>query len=876
MKKILFLLFFLSVIAASIWFFFIQNSYRNPFIDADPIEAIPTYAPVILEFQDYFLLRHAIAKMPYSEEMSKAFFVKKMSDDFDRIRELFSNNTNHRSLLIESPITASMHLSSQVDMDFLYVFQDKKAVFKLEELLDAFPSKTTVSQGRTVYTITLSNQKNYTIAHSNGLILISKYAYLVENGIKQLSDPSKNLLNNKDYGFSKQSIKNKYQVNVSVLFKNLKVLISPFIKKKAPDYFGFIANQFSIGQWVLDFHEEGVQFVGGINLKNENALLGELAKDVKNSNSAFAKILPKDMAYFYRQSIKDKKEATTQGNLFKEYFQPWMGNEFLVGRTEIYTRKMKSEKFVAMPSTDFKTSQYYLEKLSDSLAVLKSWNYQTYPIRQIALDALPVPFTDEEMFDISNPYYTIIENYVIFAGGGRVLEKWIDQFLTGQTLANHIPFIKMKGRSGQSQIVEGYWNFRNTKRLIDNILVANSESLFEQLQLWEAFPSIGINGRLENNKFSTNGFFYYQKEKEKRTKVKWKSSLLANAHTQPFPIFNDEKGAYDIFIQDEDNQLYSINTSGEENWSLRLDAPIMSEIYAAEFEEDESRWILFNTKNKIYLMDLGGEMKNEFPIRLTSPASNSLLLADFGENDFGIFIACENELLYGFDKNGIPLSGWQSIEGAGLVRQQVQHFQTSNEDFIVVHNIKGDVFSFNKNGFEEMSARNITSYSPAPLCLQLQEDQLVVADKNGDPIELMLNGGENNLLQSGEVKQEIYKYTSADIGGDNLMDYAILDKNNLKIFYRYQDSFQEFGQYNFSTSPSTIFNARSNTMGKSKIGAMDYSLGQIYLFDKKGNLHQDFPLAGTTNFKLVNLYQDDVNMVLVADGDVVVLYELGE
>ncbi|MEM6967576.1 MAG: hypothetical protein AAF573_22620, partial [Bacteroidota bacterium] len=210
------------------------------------------------------------------------------------------------------------------------------------------------------------------------------------------------------------------------------------------------------------------------------------------------------------------------------------------------------------------------------------------------------------------------------------------------------------------------------------------------------------------------------------------------------------------------------------------------------------------------------------------------------------------------------------------IRQPLRHFQTATKDFIIAQNGKGDVFSFNKNGFQEMAARNITNYSPAPLCFQLEENQLVLADKNGDPIELEMDGGENSLLQNGGIKQNIYKYAAADIGGDNACDYTVLDKCNLKIFYRHQGTFKKYGEYDFSTSPSSIFGVRSASMGKSQIGATDRILGQIYLFDKKGNLHPDFPLAGTTTFQLINWYQDDVNMVLVADGDVVVLYELGE
>ena len=72
------------------------------------------------------MLRHEVAKMPYADEMSGAFFVKKMSEDFRIIRQLFAENKNHLQLLLNSPITAGLHLSGKSEVDFLYVLQDEK------------------------------------------------------------------------------------------------------------------------------------------------------------------------------------------------------------------------------------------------------------------------------------------------------------------------------------------------------------------------------------------------------------------------------------------------------------------------------------------------------------------------------------------------------------------------------------------------------------------------------------------------------------------------------------------------------------------------------------------------------------------------------
>ena len=122
-KTIAFLSLFF-IMAFVIWFFFIQSSYRTPFSKVHSIEAIPNNAGIIAEFQNYFLLRYALTNMPYSDELKDVFFVKKMSDDFAYLEKLFANDENHRKLLIENSITASIHLSGTSDADFLYVIND--------------------------------------------------------------------------------------------------------------------------------------------------------------------------------------------------------------------------------------------------------------------------------------------------------------------------------------------------------------------------------------------------------------------------------------------------------------------------------------------------------------------------------------------------------------------------------------------------------------------------------------------------------------------------------------------------------------------------------------------------------------------------------
>ncbi len=823
-------------------------------------------------------MRNALVKMPYADEMSTTFFVKKMSEDFKWMRTLFSNKKEHRQLLLDSPITMSLHLSGKNDAGFLYVIKDDNKVFAYKDILKNYKHSKFKSKGNIVYVVELSDEVKYTFAFYKDLILMSKYSYLVENGMKQLRSPAANLLNDNRIDYKNALTRNEDEVEVVVLFENLKNFSTTFLNQKATQQLEYFSKNISSGKWILKFQEEGVQVVGLLKSTDVNVLLGN---DYSNQiyNSKVQNVLPGNIAYYFRNNImginSESENFEKEEHIFNKYFLPWLGEEWLTGRSEIFTRKMNAEKFFAFHTKDKKLAQHYLQKLSDSVDLVKSWTYQTYPIHQLNINALPIPFSNGEEFLMETPSYAIIDNYVVFSGAPRIIENWIDKHITNQTLAGHIPYLKMKNKARENDVLEFYWNQNKSERLVKNSFIAKDPKTQKQIELWKTFPAIGLNGKWKNDELVFNGYLFFEKEQKESTTIKWRLPLQANAATQPYSVFNTKIGAHQILIQDEDHRLYLINADGVEVWNILLEHPIQSEIKVKQFSEKGKEWIVFNTKEKIHLLDFKGENKTDFPIQLAASATNGLLLADFGGYDNGIFIACSNHFIYGFKEDASPFSGWNALESKGNIEQPLQHFQTENKDYIIALNTEGDIFSFDKNGFKTIEGSNIAFTSSSPLCFQMKNNNdAVIANHKGEPQVIALEGEDISVLQKGKKSQRDLLFAANDFGGSPQTDFVTLENNQLQIFYHHKNKFEASGNYKFSNPQNSIFAVQTKTMNKAMIGTLCKEQSQIYLLDKKGNLHDDFPLAGTTEFELVHLFSDDKKVVLVADGNQVVTYEL--
>ena len=886
MKKGITIITLLAVLGAVYWLFFYQMHFRTPFSDVHPLEAVPQNTSLVLEFENYFQTRSRLAKMPYTNEFESAFFVKKLSEDFGPIRKIFSKTKEHRRLLLYSPLMAALQISTSDDADFLYIIKDEKGVFQLEEVLKQHTYKEFNFKGITVFELYENKKPTITIGYYKGIILLSRYAFLVENGMRQLDNfPSPLITENKFSIFSKKmgaqkSKENKEAaVNVYVLFENLPAFAYPFMNDLFQQRLKGFASLISCAKFGLDFKKDGVDVVGLFDRTDESFVLERFFSKEKNKKSSISNIIPDDIAYLIRADLPSEQTMKLQSpnnkEVYKKYFQPWMHEEWAVGCAKIYTRRIQSEQFILYKMDDFKKAKVHLQQLADEFGELKSTKYQTYPIHQILTDYLPIPILGNEFAYIKNPYFIYIEDYVIFAASQPSLENWIDKYLTNQTLSNHLAFLELDANFETEGNISSYWNTIGTLPLVKSFLKPSiSGEVRSQIESLSKMQPIGFQLDVKDDFISTVGFFNYKERVEKEVAHLWKTKLDHEIITPPMIHFNEKTEDHQVLIQASDFKLYALNSSGEILWNVLLEDSICSEVVAMDIFQEGEKHYIFNTKKNIVILNFEGKAVHNFPLPLPAEASNGMRIVDFGENEYAFFVGCKNKNVYGYDVNGIPIVGWNPLENVGSVTQSLEHFQFKQKDFLVLLNEAGDLNTYGKDGKKIMKASNVSGAFASPLFFHPKKtDQIVVADKGGSIHGIHVNDKSLMLHMKSDVR-DTYSFVAADMAGDAQIDVVKMKGRTIEILYAFQDNFQSKATYQFPTQPDELFPVGDDATHKAMIGTLNKHHAQIFLLDNKCTVHPAFPLEGTTPFELVRGFNHEKNVIVVGNQDEVVVYEL--
>ena len=170
----------------------------------------------------------------------------------------------------------------------------------------------------------------------------------------------------------------------------------------------------------------------------------------------------------------------------------------------------------------------------------------------------------------------------------------------------------------------------------------------------------------------------FKEEAREESTTEWETLLDTTASIKPFFFTNHITGAKEIFIQDMKNNTYLINAAGRVLWKVPLNERIVSTIYLIDYFRNGKYQLLFSGKNYIHLLDRNGNYVERYPVKLRSPATNSMVLFDYDNNlNYRLFIAGEDKLIYSYDKTGSAVKGWNPYRTTGTVKAEINYFKVS-------------------------------------------------------------------------------------------------------------------------------------------------------------------------------------------------------
>ncbi|MFP4605302.1 MAG: DUF3352 domain-containing protein [Bacteroidales bacterium] len=902
MKKVSIILAGILLITIAGVLFYLKKQKMPEF---EILNTIPTDVAFLLDIQDpdNFFTALSQDNEIWSElvQMESSESVKNHMHDIDSL--IKDDNFLHDKLK-NRRIIISGKKSGKNNMSYLLAMNVEN--LREQKHLESILQKYSAAKGKTFRTNTYNKEKTYYIENNNkrsltysfvnGILLIGNNSLIVENAIRQ-SNVKHSIDDQPDFQKVAKTAGKNVAANLYINYRTLGAVIENLINKTYRKELDFISN---FGTWAsLDFNIRSDAlllngFSSGVLEKKE---LIDLFKNQEPIKHDIKEILPANTSTFLNLGISNKEQYFEK---FEEYLQQndelgeynntleeiekkfgfnaketiyellheEVGLAFLNGNMS----NASDNGFIIMKTKGKRFTENLLVELSRKACNQTNQRHQqnlqiddeiSYKVYRLPIENLFGKIFGSLFKGFSNNYFTIIDNYVIFAESTEILQQFIYSNILNKTLKNDPHYNQFDDFLSDNSNFHFYSNLYRSPQLISNYLNTDlQQEVDKNLTHIRKFQAFAYQFLGNGDMIYNNVFLKFIPEINEEPKTIWECHLDTNIRTKPTFVTNHYTKEKEIFVQDEDNTIYLINKIGRVLWKKNLDEKINSEIYQIDFYENSKLQLLFSTKNKLHLIDRNGNYVEDYPKKLPSPATAGMSLFDYEDTkEYRIFVPCENRKVYNFNKEGDIIKGWQFENTDTRVTQPVQHFRVGTKDYIVFAD-QYRVYILNRRG--ETRVQPETQFKKSKNNIFILEEntdkkpKLVTTDSKGKIHYVYFSG----KVESTSIDEfsENHWFDYKDITGNGKKNIIFLDNNTLKV---YKQNGEKLFTRNFDTKISGPplyfeFSAREH-----KLGLVAREANEIYLINQDGKLYEGFPLQGNTPFSIGFLEQPKRNFNLI-------------
>ena len=259
----------------------------------------------------------------------------------------------------------------------------------------------------------------------------------------------------------------------------------------------------------------------------------------------------------------------------------------------------------------------------------------------------------------------------------------------------------------------------------------------------------------------------------------WSVNLDAPAIINPQIVKNHYNGEDEIFIQDENNQIYLISNSGKILWKKSIDGSIIGNVHQVDMLKNNKLQMAFVTENKLYIVDRNGNNLKNYPKTLSKKAIVGLSVFDYDKNKNYRFMipTAEADVLL-LNMQGEMPSDWNFTSTADITTP-LQYFSIKGKDYIVTANSEKALI-VNRRGENRVTPKDDTKGIKTSFFADAvgSQDRLVAAGENGKILFIYTN----NQVQETVIKDFAKNFDFTLYKGRAGNYYMFYDKNGFEAY----------------------------------------------------------------------------------------------
>ena len=738
-------------------------------------------------------------------------------------------------------------------------------------------------QNTKIFTIDFKTQKQLYYSFYKGLFIASRSVLLLEESIRQIDNPKPIT---SDYDFSKvyKTSGENVDMNVYIQYKTFAQLFTNFIHK---DYRKAFQNIKYFSNWSevdLNIDKQSI-FMNGFTQSNDssnnylNIFKGQSAGslDVKE-------ILPANTSVIMSMNLSDFDLFMENQDLFlerkgqKENYDNWFKTfktkynfDILESLHNIVESEI-TQVFTQINPLDLTQNTYFIigtkgksQTMDELMPLLENWSsanhfdineliykyrikedetklIYSFPKKDLASNWLGRMFENAE-----TNYFTFIDDYLVFGSSIKDLKAILDKNDRQSVLENDSYFKALQNDISSKSVIYFYVDISTSKALINKtfspIVNTHIDQNFVNLKKFQAFVFQLV---ADEDMLYSNILLKYNPVVKEKPRTIWESKLDTVLSIKPQIVINHRNQKKEIFVQDLYNTIYLINNNGKELWHNKVDGKIISKVYQIDYYRNNKLQYLFNTKDKIYIVDRNGNNVENYPISLRAPATAGIAVFDYDKSrNYRFFIPCKDKKIYVYNIEGKILPGWTFEESEAYITTEIQHFRIKDKDYILCSD-KNRIYILNRKGEEKFKfKKSIQKSVNNPFFLVYKDNIPYFTSTNSNGNIFMINENGDVFEKEGLSVSKDHYVSIINLNKNSLFDVVYSDKGEIKILYDLKKKFT----YDLDGELSLPIPFEFSKQNK-KIGVTDFTNKNLYLFNGDGTIYKNFPLKGSSEFSI--------------------------
>lgn len=685
--------------------------------------------------------------------------------------------------------------------------------------------------------------------------------------------------------------------NIFILFRNLPPFLRPFI---APDDITRVTTAAIAAGGDISTTEEGL-FISGFLTAPATGTGADMVRDVPPAGSGVHELLPAGTESYTtvmrRASLQGETAsdaASVTASDLALILSPYTGSEVTKatvpagrGSGNVIIFNMNDRQSAEQVLRRRLTDKYRAMGLGESHFLASAGRADG---EEKILYKMPFPGVPSILSGVSGRggddlWVTFERSYMIFSASPEALANLLSESGSENTMANDPEFRQMERTMPTSSSWIFYSSGEKLRDQISSYVTPEAAAKIGDNSL-AGIAGVGLSLTPSNDMIYAALSVRYRDSRDRRgekaparaatiaegadseavsgRKLLWRVRLDAPAAVKPFLFTNHNTGATEVFIQDEKNNIYLISASGKILWKAPVREKITGDIFMIDYYRNGKNQLLFSGRDYLHLIDRNGNYVDKYPVKMRSPASNTLAVFDYESNkEYRLCIAGEDRKIYVYDRAGSPVRGWNIFSTRGRVTDPVRFFRVRGKDYLIAADDQ-DIYVLDRTG-------NIRVAHQEPLrkaggsAIRLSggdDDALIFTTADGTVVRLLFDGTVSR--QNPGTLSSSHSADFTDLSGDGKAEIIILDGSSLRITGSdgSEISSHDLGPGSFR-GPAIFVTGSSDR----RIAVYDSEGRMLHLFGRNGSTISGFPMQAAEYCNIGRVVNKSTWSLLITDGD---------